>query len=113
MGASLGEFSMPLHNWLQGTKIPPTFQLLTLRRAAEKFSFAAATNGPVRYGAGWAETDADPSPRDGLGGKGASMRVNYAIIFVSDMKRAVSFYRDVLGIPLRFESPGWTEFATD
>ncbi len=41
------------------------------------------------------------------------MRVNYAIIFVSDMKRAVSFYRDVLGLPLRFESPEWTEFATD
>src|SRR4051812_39499344 len=41
------------------------------------------------------------------------MRVNYVIIFVSDMKRAVSFYRDVIGLPLRFESPGWTEFATD
>ena len=41
------------------------------------------------------------------------MRVNYAIVFVSDMKRAVSFYRDVLGLPLKFESPGWTEFATD
>src|SRR3989442_14670283 len=41
------------------------------------------------------------------------MRVNYAIVFVSDMKRAVSFYRDVFGLPLRFESPGWTEFATD
>jgi lactoylglutathione lyase len=41
------------------------------------------------------------------------MRVSYAIVFVSDMKRAVSFYRDVLGIPLRFESPQWTEFATD
>lgn len=41
------------------------------------------------------------------------MRVNYAIVFVSDMKRAVRFYRDVLGLPLRFESPGWTEFATD
>ena len=41
------------------------------------------------------------------------MRVSYAIIFVSDMRRAVSFYRDVLGLPLRFESPGWTEFATD
>ena len=41
------------------------------------------------------------------------MRVNYAIVFVSDMKRAVSFYRDVLGLPLRFESTGWTEFATD
>ena len=41
------------------------------------------------------------------------MRVNYAIVFVSDMKRAVSFYRDVLGLPLRFESPGWTEFSTE
>jgi lactoylglutathione lyase len=41
------------------------------------------------------------------------MRVNYAIVFVSDMTRAVSFYRDVLGLPLRFESPGWTEFATE
>ena len=41
------------------------------------------------------------------------MRVNYAIVHVSDMKRSVSFYRDVLGLPLRFESPGWTEFATE
>ncbi|MBI1852014.1 MAG: VOC family protein [Planctomycetes bacterium] len=41
------------------------------------------------------------------------MRVSYAIVFVSDMKRSVAFYRDVLGMPLRFESPGWTEFATD
>src|ERR1041385_3575325 len=41
------------------------------------------------------------------------MRINYAIVFVSDMKRAVSFYRDVFGLPLRFESPGWTEFATE
>ncbi len=41
------------------------------------------------------------------------MRVNYAIVFVSNMKRAVVFYRDVLELPLRFESPGWTEFATD
>lgn len=39
------------------------------------------------------------------------MRVNYAIVFVSDMKRSVAFYRDVVGLPLRFESPGWTEFA--
>jgi catechol 2,3-dioxygenase-like lactoylglutathione lyase family enzyme len=41
------------------------------------------------------------------------MRVNFAIVFVSDMKRAVAFYRDVIELPLRFESPGWTEFATD
>lgn len=41
------------------------------------------------------------------------MRVNYAIVFVSDMKRSVAFYRDVIGMPLRFDSPGWTEFATE
>jgi lactoylglutathione lyase len=39
--------------------------------------------------------------------------LNYVIVFVSDMKRSVSFYRDVLGLPLKFESPAWTEFATD
>ena len=41
------------------------------------------------------------------------MRVNYAIIFVGDMDRSVAFYRDVIGLPLKFESPGWTEFATE
>ena len=45
--------------------------------------------------------------------RGFRVRISYAIVFVSDMKRAVSFYRDVFGLPLRFESPGWTEFATD
>jgi lactoylglutathione lyase len=40
------------------------------------------------------------------------MRLNYAIVFVSDMKRSVAFYRDVLGLPLKFESPHWSEFAT-
>lgn len=41
------------------------------------------------------------------------MRVSYAIVFVSDMKRSVAFYRDVIGLPLRFDSPEWSEFATD
>ena len=41
------------------------------------------------------------------------MRVNYTIVFVSDMDRSVAFYRDVIGLPLKFESPEWTEFATD
>jgi lactoylglutathione lyase len=40
------------------------------------------------------------------------MQVSYAIVFVSDMRRSVEFYCDVVGLPLRFESPGWTEFAT-
>jgi lactoylglutathione lyase len=41
------------------------------------------------------------------------MRVNYAIVFVSDMKRSVAFYRDVIGLPLKFESSHWTEFVSE
>ena len=40
------------------------------------------------------------------------MKLTYVINFVADMDRAVKFYRDVLGLPLKFESPGWSEFAT-
>ena len=42
-----------------------------------------------------------------------AMRVNYAIVFASDMQRSVTFYRDVMGLPLTFDSPEWSEFATD
>ena len=41
------------------------------------------------------------------------MRINYAIVFVSDMTRSVAFYRDVIGLPLKFETSHWTEFATE
>jgi len=40
------------------------------------------------------------------------VRVSYAIVFVSDMQRSVAFYRDVCGLPLKFDSPQWSEFAT-
>jgi lactoylglutathione lyase len=40
------------------------------------------------------------------------MQLSYAIKFVDDMDRAVAFHRDVLGLPLKFQSPEWTEFAT-
>jgi lactoylglutathione lyase len=39
-------------------------------------------------------------------------KVDYVMITVSDMKRSVRFYRDVLGLPLKFDSPDWTEFQT-
>jgi lactoylglutathione lyase len=39
-------------------------------------------------------------------------QIDYTMIIVSDMKRSVAFYRDTLGLPLKFESPEWTEFAT-
>ena len=40
-------------------------------------------------------------------------KLDYAIVFVSDMKRSVTFYRDVLGMPLKYETPHWTEFSND
>lgn len=39
-------------------------------------------------------------------------QIDYAMVIVSDMQRSVEFYRDKLGIPLKFESPDWTEFLT-
>jgi lactoylglutathione lyase len=36
----------------------------------------------------------------------------YIIVYVSDMNRSLAFYRDTLGLPLKFTSPGWTEFNT-
>jgi catechol 2,3-dioxygenase-like lactoylglutathione lyase family enzyme len=40
------------------------------------------------------------------------MRLNYAIRFVVDMDKAVAFYRDTLGLDLKFQSPFWSEFDT-
>ena len=39
-------------------------------------------------------------------------QIDYTMIVVSDMDRSVEFSRDKLGIPLKFQSPDWTEFAT-
>ena len=39
-------------------------------------------------------------------------QLRYVIKFVGDMSTSVRFYRDVLGLQLKFESPGWSEFAT-
>jgi lactoylglutathione lyase len=40
------------------------------------------------------------------------MQLTYAIKYVADMDRAVAFHRDALGLPLKFQSPEWSEFAT-
>jgi len=40
------------------------------------------------------------------------MTLNYVIEFVAEMDRAVKFYRDVLGLSLKLQSPGWSEFST-
>src|SRR5688500_20167564 len=39
-------------------------------------------------------------------------QIDYTMVIVSEMAKSVEFYRDKLGIPLKFESPEWTEFST-
>jgi predicted enzyme related to lactoylglutathione lyase len=39
-------------------------------------------------------------------------KLSHIIEFVADMNRAVAFYRDVVCLPLKFQSPEWSEFAT-
>ncbi len=40
------------------------------------------------------------------------MQIYYINIFVSDIKKSISFYRDILWFTLKFESSEWTEFNT-
>lgn len=39
-------------------------------------------------------------------------KFTYAIRFTDDMAATTAFYRDMLGLKLRFETPFWTEFET-
>jgi lactoylglutathione lyase len=39
-------------------------------------------------------------------------KVDYIMVNVSEMGRSVAFYRDTLGLTLKVESPGWSEFET-
>jgi predicted enzyme related to lactoylglutathione lyase len=43
---------------------------------------------------------------------GMAAQPTYVIEFVADMDNAVKFYRDTLGLPLKFQSPEWSEFST-
>ncbi len=37
-------------------------------------------------------------------------QVDYVIVGVSDMQKSVRFYKDTLGLPLKYETKEWTEF---
>lgn len=41
------------------------------------------------------------------------IRLGYAVLFVSDLDRAIGFYRDVIGVPLRCRADSYAEFATE
>jgi lactoylglutathione lyase len=40
------------------------------------------------------------------------MILAHVIEYVADMDAAVKFYRDIIGFPLKFQSPGWSELDT-
>jgi lactoylglutathione lyase len=35
------------------------------------------------------------------------------ILLVADMKKSVEFYKDILGLPLKYQSEDWTEFFSN
>jgi lactoylglutathione lyase len=39
-------------------------------------------------------------------------QIDYVMIGVSNMERSVAFYKDILGIPLKYKTNEWTEFQT-
>jgi len=39
-------------------------------------------------------------------------QIDYVMIGVSNMKQSVDFYKNTMGMPLKFESNEWTEFMT-
>jgi predicted enzyme related to lactoylglutathione lyase len=41
-----------------------------------------------------------------------SATLSYVMEFVADMDHAVRFYRDTVGLTLKFQSPQWSEFST-
>jgi lactoylglutathione lyase len=74
----------------------------TKARKPAKSAKSAASNGK-----------ATPAARHGAKAPArlALDKLGYAIVYVKDMQRGIRFYRDTLGIPVRMEDAGWTEFA--
>jgi lactoylglutathione lyase len=40
-------------------------------------------------------------------------RVDYIILYVRDLDASVAFYRDIIGLPFKFQDKAYAEFATE
>jgi lactoylglutathione lyase len=40
-------------------------------------------------------------------------RLDYVILYVADLDTSVAFYRDVIGLPFKFQAEAYAEFATE
>lgn len=43
----------------------------------------------------------------------APSRVDYVILYVKDLDASIAFYKDVVGLPFKFQDSGYAEFATE
>ena len=59
-----------------------------------------------------AEQEIINSQRQDTQGGRMIVRLTYVIKYVADIERAVKFYKEQLGVSLRFQSPEWSEFET-
>jgi hypothetical protein len=74
-----------------------------------------AVQPPVRGGRGTAPgTSAAGRPIRPTGGSrtGSGYVILYTILYAEDLDRSIAFYRDLLGLPFKFEQVGYAEFAT-
>jgi lactoylglutathione lyase len=42
----------------------------------------------------------------------AYTKVDYVILYVADLARSIAFYRDVVGLPFKFQESGYAQFDT-
>jgi lactoylglutathione lyase len=57
-------------------------------------------------------TIALPCPRRACGRLRSLARLAYSILFVADLERSIRFCRDTIGLPFRFTTDTYAEFAT-
>lgn len=68
-------------------------------------------NGEVSYTYSWGLPGGEFKVRSGVKMSPSNLaNVNHVITMVEDMNRSVSFYRDKIGLQLKFQSDNWTEF---
>jgi hypothetical protein len=68
------------------------------------------TNGEVSYTYSWGLPGGEFQERSGVKMRPSTFaNINHVITMVEDMHRSVDFYRDKIGLPLKFQSDNWTE----
>ncbi|MCB0422232.1 MAG: VOC family protein [Bdellovibrionales bacterium] len=77
----------------------------------EEIAIDLWSNGEISYSYSWGLPGGNFEERSGAKMKRSTVdRINHVIAMVEDMNRSVEFYRDTVGLNLKFQSDNWTEF---